>query len=607
MTLHTQDMTDEEKVRQAFDELMLAYSSSNHRRKVEKIRKVFNFVSKAYEGKTTLDGEPYILHPLHVAKIVISEMGLGSTSICAALLHDIIEETEYTAENIENLCGKHIASIVEGMTKISGGIFGDKASIQAENFRKLLLSMSTDVRVVLVKMADRLDNMRHIDLLSPPKRIRIAEETLYVYAPLAHRLGLGKIKSELEDLVFRFEHPKVHAEICNKVASSEADRIKIIEEFINPLREKLDNAGIKYEIKTRVKSAYSIFNKMQKKGIPFDEIFDIYALRIIFENEDESLERLLCWQIYTIITDGHAVHPDRIRDWTSTPKANGYRALHVTVMGPSGRWIEVQIRSRKMDDIAELGYAAHWKYKTGENDTPTELDIWMNTIKEILANPEPDAIDFLDTIKLNLYSSEIFIFTPKGDLMKLPAGSSVLDLAFAIHTDLGMHCVAGKIGHRLVPISHILDSGDQVEIISSQSRQPTAEWLSLCHTGKAHNRIRNYLRHLEEEAQAAGSPQDHSSATPAQQDSMTEARQRPLRVHTVLVEGFDRKGVLARIVAVATRRDVVRLRGMTVDTEAEIFHCSLSLATHATSQAIRRICTELRKVPSVSLVKRLGI
>ncbi|MCM1291406.1 MAG: RelA/SpoT family protein [Prevotella sp.] len=477
----------------AFRDVLDIYLNSNHRRKVEIIERAFRFAKKAHAGARRRSGEPYILHPIAVAGIVVKELGLGSTSICAALLHDVVEDTDYTREDIEQNFGSKIAEIVEGLTKISGGIFGAKASIQAENFRKLLLSMSSDVRVILIKMADRLHNMRTLGSLRPEKQFKIAGETLYIYAPLAHRLGLFKIKLELEDLAFRHEHPAKYAEIMSKLTETEEHRAKIVEEFVAPVRKKLDEAGFKYTIKARVKSAYSIFNKMEKKRIPFEEIYDIYAVRVIFENDDDALERIRCWQIYTFFSDGHKVHPDRLRDWTSTPKANGYRALHLTAMGPEGRWIEVQIRSRKMDEIAELGYAAHWKYKTGEQDE-TELDNWMNTIKDILANPEPNAIDFLDTIKLNLFSSEIYVFTPKGDLKTLPSGSTVLDLAFSIHSELGTHCIAGKINHRLVPLSHVLDSGDQVEIITSESQTPQPEWLDFCHTAKAQNRLRSILR-----------------------------------------------------------------------------------------------------------------
>lgn len=485
---------EDRMIEDAYQDVLRAYLSSNHRKKVEIIERAFRFAKAAHKGVRRRSGEPYILHPIAVAKIVISELGLGSTSICAAFLHDVVEDTEFTKEDIAANFGDKIASIVEGLTKISGGIFGDKASLQAENFRKLLLSMSTDIRVVLIKMADRLHNMRTLGSMRPEKQYKIAGETLYVYAPLAHRLGLYKIKDELEDLAFKYEHPQKYAEIMAKVSESEQHRAEIVEEFVGPVREKLDAAGFKYEIKARVKSAYSIYNKMETKKVPFEEIYDIYAVRVIFENDDDSLERIRCWEIYTFFTDGHKVHPDRLRDWTSIPKANGYRALHLTAMGPDGKWIEVQIRSRKMDEIAELGYAAHWKYKTGVHEDDTELDKWMNTIKDILANPEPNAIDFLDTIKLNLYSAEIYVFTPKGDLITLPQGATVLDMAFAIHSQMGTHCIAGKINHKLVPISYKLDSGDQVEIITSESQTPQPEWMQFCNSAKAQNRLRAILR-----------------------------------------------------------------------------------------------------------------
>ena len=485
---------ENQMVENAYQELLHAYLNSNHRKKVEKIERAFRFAKAAHAGVRRRSGEPYILHPIAVAKIVISELGLGSTSICAALLHDVVEDTEYTREDIEANFGEKIASIVEGLTKISGGIFGSRASLQAENFRKLLLSMSTDIRVVLIKMADRLHNMRTLASMRPEKQYKIAGETLYVYAPLAHRLGLYKIKQELEDLAFKYEHPQKYREIQALVSESEAHREAVVEEFVAPVRRKLDAAGFRYTIKARVKSAFSIYNKMETKKIPFSEIYDVYAVRVIFENDDDEQERLRCWQIYTFFSDGHKVHPDRIRDWTSVPKANGYRALHLTAMGPEGKWIEVQIRSRKMDEIAELGYAAHWKYKTGEYEDDSELDKWMNTIKDILANPEPNAIDVLDTIKLNLFAHEIYVFTPNGDLLPLPSRATVLDMAFAIHTELGLHCLAGKINHKLVPLSHQLDSGDQVEIITSKTQTPLGDWLNYCNTAKAQNCIRDFLR-----------------------------------------------------------------------------------------------------------------
>ena len=493
-----QPVNQEDKiVEAAFRDLLNCYLESNHRKKVEIIEKAFRFAKEAHKGARRRSGEPYILHPIAVARIVVEELGLGSTSICAALLHDVVEDTAYTREDIENIFGKKIADLVEGVTKISGGIFGSKASEQAENFRKLLLSMSTDIRVILVKMADRLHNMRTLGSMRPEKQYKIAGETLYVYAPLAHRLGLSKIKYELEDLAFKYEHPQKYREIIEKVNETEEHREAIVEKFVAPVRKMLDDAGFKYEIKARVKSAYSIYNKMETKKIPFEEIYDVYAVRVIFENDDDALEKIKCWQIYTFFTEGHKIHPERLRDWISIPKANGYRALHLTAMGPEGKWIEVQIRSRKMDEIAELGYAAHWKYKDGVKEDESDLDTWMNTVKDILAHPEPNAMDFLDTIKLNLFSSEIFVFTPKGDLLSLPSGATVLDMAFAIHSQLGLQCMAGKISHRLVPRNHVLQSGDQVEIITSRSQTPTPEWMEFCNTAKAKNRLRTYLKKAE--------------------------------------------------------------------------------------------------------------
>ena len=490
-----QGLSQEDKiVDAAFRNLLKCYLDSNHRKKVEIIQKAFLFAKEAHNGARRRSGEPYILHPIAVARIVVEELGLGSTSICAALLHDVIEDSDYTREDIETAFGPKIADIVEGVTKISGGIFGANASAQAENFRKLLLSMSADIRVILVKMADRLHNMRTLGSMRPEKQYKIAGETLYVYAPLAHRLGLSKIKYELEDLAFKYEHPQIYRDIIEKVNETEEHRVNIAQQFVAPIKKMLDEAGFKYEIKARVKSAYSIYNKMETKKIPFEEIYDVYAVRVIFDNDDDALEKIKCWQIYTFFTEVYKIHPERLRDWVSRPKPNGYQALHLTAMGPEGKWIEVQIRSRKMDEIAELGYAAHWKYKDGVNEDETELDTWMNTIKDILAHPEPNAMDFLDTIKLNLFSSEIYVFTPKGDLLTLPAGATVLDMAFAIHSQLGLHCMAGKISHKLVARNHQLQSGDQVEIITSKSQSPTPEWLDYCHTAKAKTRLRTFLR-----------------------------------------------------------------------------------------------------------------
>ncbi|MBR5331749.1 MAG: bifunctional (p)ppGpp synthetase/guanosine-3',5'-bis(diphosphate) 3'-pyrophosphohydrolase [Muribaculaceae bacterium] len=485
---------EETMIEAAFQEVLEGYLASNHRKKVEIITRAYKFAKEAHKGVRRQSGEPYILHPIAVAKIASQEIGLGSTSICAALLHDVVEDTDYTIEDLEQHFGKKIAQIVAGLTKISGGIFGDKASVQAENFRKLLLTMSEDIRVVLLKMADRLHNMRTLGSLAPNKQYKIAGETLYIYAPLAHRLGLFSIKSELEDLSFKYEHPVAYSRIRELIKESEAHRTEIYKKFSTPIHQKLKELGLKYEAKARMKTVYSIWNKMEKKQVPFEEIYDIYAMRIIFDCDDPDKEKLTCWNIYSIITDLYRLHPDRTRDWISVPKANGYQALHITVMGPDGNWIEVQIRSRRMDEIAEKGFAAHWKYKIGDGDEESELNVWLRTIKDILDNPEPSAIDFLDTLKLNLFASEIVVFTPKGELLTLPNNSTVLDVAFELHSQLGLHCIAGKVNHKLVPLSHKLKSGDQVEVLTSNTQQPKAEWVNFLATAKAKTRLRAALR-----------------------------------------------------------------------------------------------------------------
>ena len=479
---------------EAFQDVLNGYLKSNHRKKVEIIKRAYAFAKDAHKGIRRRSGEPYILHPIAVAKIVSQEIGLGSTSICAALLHDVVEDTEYTVEDIEMNFGKKIASIVDGLTKISGGIFGDKASVQAENFRKLLLTMSEDVRVVLIKMADRLHNMRTLGSMLPSKQYKIAGETLYIYAPLAHRLGLFAIKTELEDLSFKYEHPEQYEAIREKIRLSEEKRKCVFSDFAAPIRTKLDEMGLKYTITARVKSIYSIWNKMESKHIPFEEVYDLYAVRIIFTCDDTANEKNICWNIYSAITDIYKLHPSRTRDWISTPKANGYRALHLTVMGPDGNWVEVQIRSAKMDDIAERGFAAHWKYKIGESDEESELESWLKTITDILKDPQPDAVDFLDTIKLNLFATEIIVFTPKGDLITLPKDATVLDVAYSLHSEIGSHAIAGKVNHRLVPISYRLQSGDQVEVLTSATQKPSAEWLGFITTAKAKSRLEAALK-----------------------------------------------------------------------------------------------------------------
>ena len=493
--LAPKEIADEEMINQAFHELLNDYLNTKHRKKVEIITKAFNFANQAHKGIKRRSGEPYIMHPIAVASIVCNEIGLGSTSICAALLHDVVEDTDYTVEDIENIFGPKIAQIVDGLTKISGGIFGDRASAQAENFKKLLLTMSNDIRVILIKIADRLHNMRTLGSMLPNKQYKIAGETLYIYAPLANRLGLYKIKTELENLSFKYEHPEEYAEIEEKLNATAAERDKVFNDFTAPIRTQLDKMGLKYRILARVKSIYSIWNKMQTKHVPFEEIFDLLAVRIIFEPRNEEEELNDCFDIYVSISKIYKPHPDRLRDWVSHPKANGYQALHVTLMGNNGQWIEVQIRSERMDDVAEQGFAAHWKYKEGGgSEDEGELEKWLRTIKEILDDPQPDAIDFLDTIKLNLFASEIFVFTPKGELKTMPQNSTALDFAFSLHTDIGSHCIGAKVNHKLVPLSHKLQSGDQVEILTSKSQRVQPQWEVFATTARARAKIAAILR-----------------------------------------------------------------------------------------------------------------
>lgn len=500
-------LDDEKMVNDAYQHLIDTYLASRHRKKVDIINKAFNFAKQAHKGVRRLSGEPYIMHPIAVAQIVCGEIGLGSTSICAALLHDVVEDTDYTVEDISNIFGPKIALIVDGLTKISGGIFGDKASAQAESFKKLLLTMSDDIRVILIKISDRLHNMRTLGSQQPNKQYKTAGETLYIYAPLANRLGLNKIKEELEDLSFKYEHPEEYRQIVDKLARTQAQRDSVFEEFTLPIREELDRLGVNYTIKARIKTPYSIWCKMQNKHIGFEEIYDILAVRIIFEPQKSEDEITECFQIYVCASKIYKPHPERLRDWLNHPKANGYQALHVTLMSKTGQWIEVQIRSKRMDEMAEQGFAAHWKYKEGSKtavDSENELEKWLHTIKEILDDPQPNALDFLDAIKLNLYASEIFVVTPKGEFKTMPADCTALDFAFSIHTFLGSHCIGAKVNHKLVPLSHKLHSGDQVEILTSKTQRVQKEWINFATTAKAKGKIQAILRREEREFQKQG-------------------------------------------------------------------------------------------------------
>ncbi|MEG1580185.1 MAG: RelA/SpoT family protein [Bacteroidaceae bacterium] len=503
--LTTKELEDERMINEAFQRLLNTYLASNHRKKVEVITKAFNFAKQAHKGVRRLSGEPYIMHPIAVAQVACGEIGLGSTSICAALLHDVEEDTDYTYEDIKNIFGIKVANIVEGLTKIAGGIFGDRASLQAETFKKLLLTMSDDIRVILIKISDRLHNMRTLSSMLPNKQYKIAGETLYIYAPLADRLGLNKIKIELEDLSFKYEHPEEYKMIEDKLAASKADRDNTFGEFTPPICAELNKMGFNYQIRERVKSPYSIWSKMQHKHVPFEEVYDLLAIRIVFTPQKREEEIKECFNIYVALTQLYKPHPDRLRDWLSHPKANGYQALHVTLMSAHGEWIEVQIRSDRMDEIAEQGFAAHWKYKDGKStDREGELDKWLHTIKEILDDPQPDTLDFLDTIKLILFASEILVFTPKGEIKTMPSNATALDFAFSIHSFLGSHCIGAKVNHKLVPINHRLKSGDQVEILTSRSQHVQRDWINYATTAKAKCKIQAILRREDREKQHKG-------------------------------------------------------------------------------------------------------
>jgi len=482
---------NKEIARRYKDLLKGAYQTFTSADKKE-IRKAFDISLEAHSNQRRKTGEPYIFHPIAVAKIVAYEIGLDTTSIIAALLHDVVEDTAYTIEDIERLFGENVARIVNGLTKISHLKKDKNSSIQAENFRKMLLTLNDDVRVILIKIADRLHNMQTMDAMPADKQIKIASETLYIYAPLAHRLGLYNIKSELENLGLKYTEPEVYNDIAEKITQSTEEQNKYIESFSNIIKESLDKEGFKYYIKGRRKSIYSIRKKMLTQGVTYDEIYDKFAIRIIYKSTLKN-EKFDAWKIYSIVTDNFIPNPSRLRDWISQPKSTGYESLHITVMGPKGKWVEVQIRSERMNEIAEKGYAAHYKYKN-QNERESGLDDWLNKIKETLENPDANAIDFVEDFKLNLYAKEIFVFTPDGDLKALPKNATALDFAFAIHTQVGMHCRGAKINGKLKPISHQLKSGDQVEIITSKNQKPNIGWLDFVVTARARTRIKNLLK-----------------------------------------------------------------------------------------------------------------
>jgi GTP pyrophosphokinase len=456
------------------------------------IKRAFTISMEAHKNMRRKSGEPYIFHPLTVAEICVEEIGLGTTSIIAALLHDVVEDTDIELETIERIFGKKIAKIIDGLTKIRG-VFEYGTSQQAENFRKMLFTLSEDVRVILIKLADRLHNMRTLESMPRNKQLKVASETIYLYAPLAHRLGLNAIKTELEDLYLRFTDNHVFKEITTKIDETRASRNKFIKQFIQPITDELDKLKVEYEIKGRPKSIFSIYNKMRKQNIPFEEVYDLFAIRIIVDTPLDQ-EKSFCWQVYSIVTDYYTPNPDRLRDWISTPKGNGYESLHTTVMAKNGQWVEVQIRTRRMDEIAEKGYAAHWKYKDTAANHESNLEKWLVRVRELLERQDLSALEFVDDFRGNLFNEEVFVFTPRGELKTLPKGATALDFAFDIHTDIGAKCIGAKVNQKLVPINHVLKNGDQIEILTSAKQKPNEDWLRFVASPKAKSKIKEFLK-----------------------------------------------------------------------------------------------------------------
>jgi len=467
------------------------------------IKKAFNMSVEAHKEMRRKSGEPYIYHPIAVAQICVEEIGLGTTSIVAALLHDVVEDTEIELDEIKEGFGPKVSRIIDGLTKISG-VFDHGSSQQAENFRKMLLTLSDDVRVILIKLADRLHNMRTLGSMPRHKQLKIISETIYLYAPLAHRLGLYAIKSELEDLWLKYTEPEIYNDLVAKIAESKASRTRFIRGFINPISDELQRTGLHFNVKGRPKSVYSIWNKMKKQDIPFEEVYDLFAIRIIIDT-DLDHEKAACWQVYSIVTDFYTPNPDRLRDWVSTPKANGYESLHTTVMSRKGKWVEVQIRTKRMDDIAEKGYAAHWKYKDGMSQAhESGLEMWIERVRDILEQNDTNAIEFVSDFRANLFNKEVFVFTPKGELKILPAGATALDFAFDIHTEVGAKCLGAKVNNKLVPLNYKLNNGDQIEILTSSKQKPNEDWLRFVVTSKAKSKIKDTLKEAKKMAAADG-------------------------------------------------------------------------------------------------------
>lgn len=629
---------EEAYIQAEFQGLLDDYAHTRKGDKTELIERVFDFAKHAHGNSRRMSGQPYICHPLAVARIVSHDMGMGSTTICAALLHDVVKNTDTTFEEIDDTFGERIGNLVRGLTRISGGNVrfvteetSDKEhrgiknpEEQAENFRNLLLTMCEDVRVILVKIADRMHNMRTLSALSPFKQKRIANETLYLYAPLAYRLGLFEIKSELEDLSLQYEHPEEYEDLKQKLKDSEESRDRLFKTFSAPIVGMLDGLGLKYTFKARMKSIYSIWNKMHNKHVPFEEVYDLFAARIVFTPTSPESEKTDCWRIYTAITSVYKIHPDRIRDWVSRPKSNGYEALHMTVMGPDGNWIEIQIRSERMNEVAEQGLAVHWKYKRGNqtNEADNDLDKWVKSIKNILDDPNPNALDFLDTIKLNVLSTEIYVFTPAGDLKELPKGATALDFAFDLHTKIGLHAEAARINHELMPLNTVLESGQQVEIITSEAEKCQIGWAAFVTTSKARSAVRSYLnKHYPEEMAAAIKRQNSMQYTTTTQKLLgmlhltpakKKKKQRPSNEEvfnpkvastTLELSGIDGRGILNTITLVINENCNANITDIQLHCSDGLFHGSITLDT-SDNKTISFLCAELRRIHEIQRVTK---
>lgn len=600
MNKEEKQLLEEQQINQAFEGLIDDYMSSRHSKKKELITSAFNFAKKAHSGSRRMSGEPYILHPLAVARVCCKDIGLGSTSICAALLHDITENTEYTIDDITAIFGERVGQIVGSIEKISGGIFGEKAHEQSDSISQLVISMSEDIRVVLIKIADRLVNMRELDKEPTDKQSKIAGETEYIYAPLSHRLGLFSIKTELEDLCFKYNCPTEYRFIQDLLDMERDKRLELYNRFAGPITQKLDKLGYKYEMKKRIKSPHSIYQKMKAKGIPIEEVYDILGSRVVFEPEEGADEKLECWKIYNIITEVYKPHPERTRDWLNNPKTTGYEALHVTVMGPEGYWIEVQIRTRRMDDIAEKGLAAHWNYKKDYSSSENKIEEWLSTVNDLLKEPDTDAMHFLDSFKISDHESEFFVFTPNGEIKSVTAHSTALDFAFLIHSDIGYHAIGAKANNKLVPLNYELHSGDQIEILTAEKQTPKEEWLQYVTTSRAKEKIEIALKKNGTQKESGLNKWIPWIGSKKKNETNTNAF-----IAQFDICGIDRKKILLDIIRVISETMDTEVRNINLKSGNGIFNATIGVYMNHSDDPYK-LYLELQKIQGVESVTSIG-